>query len=85
MKTISVSEFRAHCLDIVDEVHSTGAPVLITKRGKPFLKLMPAGRAPKFIGRLKGKIEVLGDIVSPVTPPEDWTEDLDNLYGKRSR
>jgi prevent-host-death family protein len=85
MKTISVSEFRAHCLDIVDEVHSTRGPVLITKRGKPFLQLMPAGRAPKFIGRLKGRFEIIGDIVSPITPLEDWTYDLDNLDGKRSR
>jgi prevent-host-death family protein len=84
MKTLSVSEFRAHCLAIVDEVHSTRAPLLITKRGKPYVRLMAAGRPPKFIGRLKGKIKIVGDIVSPITPPEDWTYDLDNLGGKRS-
>jgi prevent-host-death family protein len=83
MKTISVSYFRAHCLAIVDKVHSTREPVLITKRGKPFLKLVAAGKSPKFIGCLKGKIRIVGDIVSPVTPPEDWTYDLDNLDGKR--
>jgi prevent-host-death family protein len=82
MKTISVTEFRAHCLAIVDEVHLTRAPVLITKRGKPYVQLVAAGKPPKFIGRLKGKLEILGDIVSPVTPPEDWTYDLDNLEGK---
>ncbi|MGA2020020.1 MAG: type II toxin-antitoxin system Phd/YefM family antitoxin [Candidatus Sulfotelmatobacter sp.] len=79
---MSVSDFRAHCLAIVDEVHSTRAPVLITKRGKPYIRLILAGRAPKFIGRLKGKIKIVGDIVSPITPLEDWTGDLDNLEGK---
>ncbi len=79
MKTVSVTEFRAHCLALVDEVHSTRAPVLITKRGKPYLRLTPAGKPPKFIGRLKGKIKIIGDIVSPVTPLEDWTGDLDNI------
>jgi prevent-host-death family protein len=82
MKSIPVTEFRARCLAIVDEVHSTRAPVLITKRGKPYIRLVAAGKPPKFIGRLKGKIEILGDIVSPITPLEDWTFDLDNLEGK---
>jgi prevent-host-death family protein len=58
IKTISVSEFRARCLAVVDEVHSTRAPVLITKRGKPYLRLLPAGKPAKFIGRLKGKMEI---------------------------
>jgi prevent-host-death family protein len=82
MKIISVTEFRAHCLAIVHEVHSTRAPVLITKRGTPYVRLMPAGSPPKFIGRLKGKIKIVGDIVSPITPLEDWTFDLDNLEQK---
>jgi hypothetical protein len=43
---------------------------------------MPAGSPPKFIGRLKGKIKIVGDIVSPITPLEDWTFDLDNLEQK---
>jgi len=82
MKTLSVTEFRSHCLAIVDEVQSTRAPVLITKRGKPYVRLVAAGKPPKFLDRLKGKIEILGDIVSPVTPLEDWTGDLDNIEGK---
>ncbi len=79
---ISVTKFRARCLTIVDEVHSTRAPVLITKRGKPYVRLVAAGKPGKFIGRLKAKIEILGDIVSPVTPLEDWTGDLDNFEEK---
>lgn len=71
MKTISVSEFRARCLAVVDEVYLTRTSVLITKRGKPYVRLVAAGKPPKFIGRLKGKIEILGDIVSPITPLED--------------
>jgi len=85
MKTISVSEFRARCLAVVDEVHRMRAPVLITRRGKPYVRLEAAGKPPKFIGRLKGKIEIFGDIVSPITPLEDWTFDLDNLERKRRK
>jgi prevent-host-death family protein len=82
IKTIPVTEFRARCLAVVEEVYRTRAPVLITKRGKPYVRLVAAGKPPKFIGRLKGKIEILDDIVSPITPLEDWTFDLDNLEGK---
>jgi prevent-host-death family protein len=53
MNSFSVTEFRARCLAIVDEVHSTRALVLITKRGKPYVRLLPVGKPPKFIGRLK--------------------------------
>jgi antitoxin (DNA-binding transcriptional repressor) of toxin-antitoxin stability system len=47
--------------------------VLITKRGKPLAKLVPPDdKPPDILGRLAGKIEILGDIVSPITPLEDW-------------
>jgi prevent-host-death family protein len=75
MKTISVSEFKTRCLAVVAEVHSTREPVLITKRGKPFLRLVPAGKPGKFIGRLKGVFKIVGDIESPVYPPEAWEYD----------
>ncbi len=83
MKTIAATEFKARCLAVLDEVHSTREPVLITKRGKPVARFMPAGKPAKFIGRLKGKIKIVGDILSPIVPAEDWTYDLDNLDGKR--
>jgi prevent-host-death family protein len=72
MKTISASEFKKRCASVVTEVHSTRESVLITKRGKPIARLVPAGRPPKFIGRLKGIIKIVGDIESPVEPPEAW-------------
>jgi prevent-host-death family protein len=57
----------------MDQVRSTRTPIVITKRGKPIAKLVPAEeyRSTAF-DSLKGKIEILGDIVSPVVPPEDW-------------
>ncbi len=85
LKIISVTEFRARFLEVVDQVYRTRAPVLITKHGKPHVKLVAAGKPPKFIGSLKGKFEILGDIVSPITPLEDWTGDLDNFEGKKRK
>ncbi len=73
MKTMAAGKFKAHCLQVMDQVHSTRTPVVITKRGKPIAKLIPAdeGRSEVF-DCLKGKIEILGDIVSPVVSPDDW-------------
>ena len=73
MKTMPAGEFKARCLQVMDRVQATRTPVLITKRGKPVAKLVPPDEdTDEFLGRLKGKFEVLGDIVSPVVPPEDW-------------
>jgi antitoxin (DNA-binding transcriptional repressor) of toxin-antitoxin stability system len=47
--------------------------VLITKRGKPLAKLVPAEKVTDdFIGSLEGVIKIVGDIESPVVPLEDW-------------
>jgi prevent-host-death family protein len=73
MRKIPAAEFKVHCLTLMDSVRSTREPVVITKRGKPVAKLVPVDReSDKFIGRLKGIIEIVGDIESPVVPPEDW-------------
>jgi len=73
MKTIAAAKFKARCLKVMDEVHTKRTAVLITKRGKPLAKLVPAEEKPEEIfGSLTGKIEILGDIVSPITPLEDW-------------
>jgi prevent-host-death family protein len=75
MKTISATEFKTRCLAVVEEVNSMREPVLITKRGKPVARLVAAGKPRKFIGRLKGIFEVVGDIESPVVPPQAWEYD----------
>jgi antitoxin (DNA-binding transcriptional repressor) of toxin-antitoxin stability system len=37
---ISATEFKAKCLALIDQVHSTREPVLIRKRGKIVAKLL---------------------------------------------
>jgi prevent-host-death family protein len=73
MKTMPAGQFKARCLKIMDQVHSTREPVTITKKGRPVAKLVPADAEPADIfGCLKGEIEIVGDVVSPVVPLEDW-------------
>jgi len=67
MKKIAAGEFKTRCLTLMEEVRSTREPLVITKRGKPVAKLVPADNTEReFIGRLKGVIRVVGDIESPI-------------------
>jgi prevent-host-death family protein len=74
MKEIAISEFKAKCLAIVEEVQKTKVPVRITKFGKPVAELGPLSPKPPkdWFGFMKGKMEIVGDIMSPASDPEDW-------------
>jgi prevent-host-death family protein len=73
MKTMAAGTFKVHCLKVMDEVQSKRQAVLITKRGKPVAKLVPVEQEKDDIfGFLKGKVKVVGDVVSPALTPEEW-------------
>jgi prevent-host-death family protein len=73
MKTIPAGEFKARCLRIMDEVRTKRVSVLITKKGRPVAKLVPADEdSDEVFGRLQGILEITGDVESPVVAPEDW-------------
>ncbi len=66
MQEIPAGEFKAKCLNLLDEVHQQRFQIVITKRGKPVARLVPVSdEAPDIFGRMKGSIEILGDIVGP--------------------
>ena len=73
MKKMSLTEFRTRCHEVVGKVGQTREHVVITKNGKPIVKLVPANQPTRdFFGCLEGIIEIVGDIESPVQPAEDW-------------
>ena len=75
MKEMAAGEFKAKCLKVMDQVQKTREPVLITKRGKPVAKVVPAPEAPDDIfGYMKGKVTIPddADIVSPIIPEDEW-------------
>ncbi len=82
MRTISLSEFKKTCLAVIDEVSSTRTPILITKRGRPFARLVAAGRPEILIGRLKGKLKIVGDIESPAGV---WESTWPTIEPKKAR
>lgn len=68
MSTIQASEFKAKCLALMDQVARTGETIVVTKNGKPVAELRPhrPPRAKSIRGLHKGRIKILGDIVSPL-------------------
>lgn len=74
MKEVAISEFKAKCLAILDQVHKTKHPIRITRHGKPVAEVVPPSpeSSKNIFGFMKGKIEITGDIVSPATDMSDW-------------
>lgn len=68
---MKAGEFKAKCLELMDQVASTGDPIVITKRGRPVAKLVPVREeARSIVGFFKDHIEYVGDVVTPVDV--DW-------------
>lgn len=77
-REIAASDFKARCLEIMDEVERTGAEVVITKHRRPVARLVRARQdVSLFCGSLKGAIAYEGDITSPVDV--EWSADESNL------
>lgn len=72
MKTVSVTEFKAHCLELLNDVARTGEPVILTKHGRPTAMVVPppAESGKKWrLGFFRDSAKVTGDIVAPVDEP----------------
>ena len=73
MKQVAISQFKAKCLAILDEVQKTKQSILVTRRGHPVAEIGPP--SPKddrsWIGSMK-QIKILGDIISPASDEDDW-------------
>jgi prevent-host-death family protein len=75
MKEIAISEFKAKCLSLLDQVQKTKKPILVTRFGKPVAEVIPASPqagSRDWIGSMKDTMEILGDIVSPASDEDEW-------------
>ena len=74
MKSVKSSEFKAKCLDLVNEVVQTGEMLTITKGGLPVARLSAcAGKRGTLAGLHEGLVRVTGDIISPIETDESIT------------
>ena len=67
MKIIQAGEFKAKCLQLMDEVNEKHVSFTITKHGKPVAKLVPLDKASKSaFGCLKNTVSIQEDIIGPI-------------------
>ncbi len=72
MQKIPAAQFKSQCLAVMDHVSESGQPVIITKHGKPVVKLVPAEFSEDDIfGFMAGKAKIVGDIETSA-PLSDW-------------
>lgn len=68
---ISASVFKATCLELMDDIAATGGEVIVTKHGRPVVRVGPATFTPASpVGFLRGTIVRHGDLLSPDS--ESW-------------
>lgn len=75
MKQIAISKFKATCLAVLERVRKTGEPILVTRFGKPIARIEPPTSQPVKrikLGGAAGTMQILGDIVGPISDISDW-------------
>lgn len=76
VREIAAGEFKAKCLQLMDEVQEEGIELVITKRGKPVAKLVPVEDKPAddAWGCMKGRVSIVDDDWWKFDP-SDWGMD----------
>ena len=70
---LAAGKFKTHGLSMVAEVEATGEPVIVTKRGRPGVKVVPiASGENDLFGFKAGEFRIAGDLELPVIPTEEW-------------
>ena len=65
-REIGAAEFKARCLELVNEVERLGAEIVITRHRKPVARLVSVrGGAVGFCGSLEGMVLKEGDLIGP--------------------
>ena len=85
--SVSATEFKAKCLDLMDRVAERRETYTITKHGKPVAQLAPVPVLPAddISGCLRGQAWAVGDILGPVVPTEGWNAVQDERSRSRRR
>ncbi|HEV2523850.1 MAG TPA: type II toxin-antitoxin system prevent-host-death family antitoxin [Gammaproteobacteria bacterium] len=74
MHSMPAGEFKAKCLGVMEDVHESGQPIIVTKRGVPVVMIIPytedEAPAKQLFGLLKGSATIQGNIIDAIN--ENW-------------
>jgi prevent-host-death family protein len=76
-KEVGAAEFKARCLEIMDEVERSRVEVIITKHRRAVARLVPMEHEQGFVGSMRGAIVWEGDLISPIG--DKWEADESNF------
>ena len=80
VRTIKASEFKARCLQLMDEVAESGQEIIITKHGRPVSRLTPYREKPRTLfGAGRSRMKIVGDIISPIDVKWEAETDPDRV------
>jgi prevent-host-death family protein len=75
MEEVAISEFKAKCLALLEQVRKTKRPIRVTRFGKPVAEVVPPSPSAEradWLGSMKDRMEIVGDVISPVIEEGDW-------------
>jgi len=75
MRRIAISHFKATCLAVLEDVRTTGEPVIVTRRGVPVAQVNPPAESDvprRRLGVMEGRGRIIGDIIAPAAEPSEW-------------
>jgi prevent-host-death family protein len=81
---VPASVFKAKCLELMYEVAARGTEFVITKHGRPFVRVAPVDdAAPDPLGRLRGTVTGNDTLVGP--DQETWEPPATDPLQRRTR
>jgi len=75
MIEVAISEFKAKCLALLEQVRRTRQPIRITRHGKTVAEVIPPTAVldrAAWIESMKDTFEITGDILSPANEESEW-------------
>lgn len=67
IERMPAGEFKAKCLQVMEQVKKERKQLVITKRGKPVARLIPCDDQPfQLFGCMKGSVKSYGNLIDPI-------------------
>lgn len=70
---VAISYFKAHCLEIIDDIQRKHSAVIITKRNNAVAKIVPIDdqeQRQSILGSFENRGKIKKDIIHPIE--EEW-------------
>lgn len=69
IRQVAISQFKAKCLALLDDVNKTKTPLRVTRHGKAIAEVIPPAvesEVTNWMDLMSGDLEIIGDVISPV-------------------